>query len=152
MVWKSILKVTFKNSIIHEENTKKNHKRVVSLYVIKGIRNGFPCRIAWSMHDGCRETFGKRENTRAASECVLNSGEASPTVWSCYANISVFIDRKNNQFLKKWIMIMIYNLHSMTKLSGWLRHWTSYAFRKSSDIPSAWITRSCLENHLVIVL
>ena len=24
---------SFKNSIIHEENTKKNHKRVVSLYV-----------------------------------------------------------------------------------------------------------------------
>jgi hypothetical protein len=29
------------------------------------------------------------------------SGEASPTIWSCYANISVFIDRENNQFLKK---------------------------------------------------
>ena len=28
--------VTFKNSlIIHEENTNKNHKRVVSLYVIE---------------------------------------------------------------------------------------------------------------------
>ena len=28
--------ITFKNSlIIHEENTKKNHKRVVSLYVDK---------------------------------------------------------------------------------------------------------------------
>jgi hypothetical protein len=28
----------FKNSlIIHEENTKKNHKRVVSLYVDKGF-------------------------------------------------------------------------------------------------------------------
>ena len=28
--------MTFKNSlIIHEENTKKNHKRVVSLYVDK---------------------------------------------------------------------------------------------------------------------
>jgi hypothetical protein len=26
---------TFKNSIIHEENTKKNHKSVVSLYVIE---------------------------------------------------------------------------------------------------------------------
>jgi hypothetical protein len=31
----------------------------------------------------------------------LSSGEASPTIWSCYANISVFIDRENNQFLKK---------------------------------------------------
>jgi hypothetical protein len=27
-----------------------------------------------------------------------------------------------------------------------------YAFRKSSNIPSAWITLSCLENHLLIVL
>jgi hypothetical protein len=27
-----------------------------------------------------------------------------------------------------------------------------YAFRKSSNITSAWITLSCLENHLVIVL
>ena len=26
------------------------------------------------------------------------SGEASPTIWSCYANISVFIDCNNNQF------------------------------------------------------
>jgi hypothetical protein len=25
----------FKNSIIHEENTKENHKRVVSLYVME---------------------------------------------------------------------------------------------------------------------
>jgi hypothetical protein len=29
------------------------------------------------------------------------SGEASPKIWSCYANISVFIVRENNQFLKK---------------------------------------------------
>ena len=38
---------------------------------------------------------------------VQYSGEASPTIWSCYANISVFIDRENNPFLKKLIMIMI---------------------------------------------
>jgi hypothetical protein len=34
----------------------------------------------------------------------------------------VFIDCENNQFLKKLIMIIILNLHSRTKLSGWLRH------------------------------
>jgi hypothetical protein len=51
---------------------------------IKGIPNGFPCKIARSMHEGCRETFGKR--------------------------------------------------------------------KKSSNIPSVWITLSCLENHLVNVL
>ena len=50
------------------------------------------------------------------------SGEASPTIWSCYANFSVFIDCENNPFLQKWIMIMILNLHSMTKLSGWIRY------------------------------
>ena len=37
----------------------------------------------------------------------LGSSEASPTLWSCYANISMFIDRIGSQFLKKWIMIMI---------------------------------------------
>ena len=34
-------------------------------------------------------------------ELKLSSGEASPTIWSFYANISVFINRENNQFLKK---------------------------------------------------
>jgi hypothetical protein len=32
----------------------------------------------------------------------------------------VFNVCENNQFLKKWIMIIILNLHSGTKLSGWL--------------------------------
>ena len=27
--------------------------------------------IARSMHEGCRETFGKRKNTRAAGECIF---------------------------------------------------------------------------------
>jgi hypothetical protein len=31
----------------------------------------------------------------------LGSGVASPTIWSCYGNISVLINRENNQFLKK---------------------------------------------------
>jgi hypothetical protein len=46
-----------------------------------------------------------------------------PMIWSCFGNIFVFIHRENNQFLKKSRMIMIWNLHGMTKLSGWLRHW-----------------------------
>ena len=33
--------------------------------------------------------------------CLECSGEASPKIWSCYANFSVFIDYKRNQFLKK---------------------------------------------------
>jgi hypothetical protein len=36
LVWGNAYEHSFKNSlIIHEENTKKNHKRVVSLYVDK---------------------------------------------------------------------------------------------------------------------
>jgi hypothetical protein len=38
-----------------------------------------------------------------------------------YANIFVFIDCENNQFLNKWIIIILI-LHSGTKFSGWLRH------------------------------
>ena len=33
--------------------------------------------------------------------CLECSGKASPKIWSCYANFSVFIDYKRNQFLKK---------------------------------------------------
>jgi hypothetical protein len=50
----------------------------------------------------------------------VNSSVASPTIYPRYANIFVFIDCLN-QFLKKWIMIIILNLHSGTKLSGWLK-------------------------------
>ena len=42
-------------------------------------------------------------------------------IFPCYANIFMFNNRKNNEFLKKWIMI--WNLHSMTNLAGWLRQW-----------------------------
>ena len=45
----------------------------------KGIPNGFPCRIAWSMHEGCPETFGKRKNTRAAGECIFTLSESWAT-------------------------------------------------------------------------
>ena len=37
--------------------------------VIKGIQNGFPCRVASSTHAGCCETFGKCRG--GASEPVL---------------------------------------------------------------------------------
>ena len=39
-----------------------------------------------------------------SNNCIGISSEASPTLWSCYANFSVFIDRIRNQFLKKWII------------------------------------------------
>ena len=66
--------------------------------VLKGLLNGFPCRIVWSMHAGCCEIFGKRKK------------------------------------------------HEPQAASVFLR------FPKSSNIPSAWITLSCTENHLVVVL
>ena len=40
-------------------------------YFIKQLLNGFPCRIAWSMHLGCCSTFGKRKNTLACGSCIL---------------------------------------------------------------------------------
>ena len=33
------------------------------------------------------------------------SGEASPTIYSCYVNFLELMVFKNNQFLKKWIII-----------------------------------------------
>jgi hypothetical protein len=54
----------------------------------------------------------------------IYSGVGSLTICSCYANISVFIDCKNNEFLKKWIMIMLRIEHSRSKFSGWLRYCT----------------------------
>ena len=32
---------------------------------------------------------------------IASCGEASPKIWSCYANFSVFIDYIRNQSLKK---------------------------------------------------
>ena len=31
------------------------------------------------MHEGCRETFGKRKNARAADECIFTLSESRPT-------------------------------------------------------------------------
>jgi hypothetical protein len=49
------------------------------------------------------------------------SGEASPTISSCYANFksSLFISLEIDCFHGLWTRKY---LHSMTKLSGWLRH------------------------------
>ena len=32
-----------------------------------------------TMHEGCRETFGKRKNTRAAGECIFTFSESRAT-------------------------------------------------------------------------
>ena len=34
-------------------------------YFTKQLPNGFPSRIAWSIHLGCCSTFGKRKNTQS---------------------------------------------------------------------------------------
>ena len=41
------------------------------------------------------------KSTRLRDSRLRFSGEASPTIWSCYANFSVFTDRIGNKFLKK---------------------------------------------------
>ena len=47
---------------------------------------------------------------------LMRSSVASPTISSRQANICVFIDCENNQFLKTWMMIIVWNLHTGTKL------------------------------------
>ena len=46
------------------------------------------------------------------------NGVANAQIWSCYVNFSVFSYCKNNRFLKKWVMLMIWNLHSKIKICG----------------------------------
>ena len=50
------------------------------------------------------------------------SGEASPTIWSCYANFSVCYRPYKESISKEMNNDNDLNLHSMTKLSGWLRY------------------------------
>jgi hypothetical protein len=64
-------------------------------YFIKQLPNGFPSRIAWSMHLWCRSTFGKRKNTLACGSSIFTHSESlptslvhgsrNPTVVGCYA-------------------------------------------------------------------
>jgi hypothetical protein len=44
-------------------------------YFIKQLPNGFPSRIAWSMHLGCCSTFGKRKNTLACGSSIFTLSE-----------------------------------------------------------------------------
>ena len=52
---------------------------------------------------------------------LSGSDKASPTIWSCYANFSVFMDCKSNRFAMEMNNDHELNLHSSTKLSVWLR-------------------------------
>ena len=54
----------------------------------------------WAVHKKIRQQHNIKV-PRDAVYTVMTSGEASPTIWSCYANFSVFIDRIRNQFLEK---------------------------------------------------
>jgi hypothetical protein len=62
-------------------------------YFIKQLPNGFPSRIAWSVHLGCCSTFGKRKNTLACGSSIFTLSESLATslVWitqSCTENHS----------------------------------------------------------------
>jgi hypothetical protein len=48
-------------------------------YFIKQLPNGFPSRIAWSMHLGCCSTFGKRKNTLAYGSSIFTLSESFAT-------------------------------------------------------------------------
>ena len=48
-------------------------------YFIKQLPNGFPSRIAWSMHLGCCSTFGKRKNTHACGSSIFTLSESLAT-------------------------------------------------------------------------
>ena len=69
--------------------------------------------------------------------CISVSSEASPTIWSCYANSNHY----HYSFLQKLISYTVYkhrftnykhtknyifhkNLHLHDQMSGWLRHWS----------------------------
>ena len=58
----------------------------------------------------------------ACAAHTATSSEASPTFGHANANFSVFIERIRNEFLPEMDNDNDLNLHSMTKLSGWLRH------------------------------
>ena len=66
-------------------------------------------------------------------------GEASPTFGHANAIFSVFINRKRNLFLKKLMNNdNDLNLHSMTKLSGWLRYCASPNKRNFQDFQGSY--------------
>jgi hypothetical protein len=54
------------------------------------------------------------------SSWTPGSGEASPTIWSCYANFKSSISLEIYCFHGLWTWKY---LHSMAKLSSWLHHW-----------------------------
>ena len=60
------------------------------------------------------------------SSATYYQWRSHPDIWSWKCKyFSVFIKRIRNKFLRKWkmiIIIMIVYLHSMIKLSGWLRY------------------------------
>jgi hypothetical protein len=48
-------------------------------YFIKQLPNGFPSRIAWSMHLGRCSTFGKHKNTLACVSSIFTLSESLAT-------------------------------------------------------------------------
>jgi hypothetical protein len=48
-------------------------------YFMKQLPNGFPSRIAWSMHLECCSTFGKRKSTLACGSSIFTLSESLAT-------------------------------------------------------------------------
>jgi hypothetical protein len=59
---------------------------------------------------------------------LIFGGSNQSVVYPARCKCFHVVDCENNQFLKKWIMIIILNFHSGTKLSGWLRHCNQLTF------------------------
>ena len=53
---------------------------------------------------------------------ILKQWRSQPDDLVPLCKYSQLTDCESNQFLKKWIMVILWNLHSGTKSSGWLRY------------------------------
>ena len=65
----------------------------------------------------------------------------------------VFIDCENNEFLKKWIMMINQNWHSRTKWSGWLPHYNGvFHFTMGKPGGSRNVKRNINAQHIMCVI
>lgn len=70
-----------------------------------------------------------------------DTGATNSRIYSGYVNISTFFNRKTDRFLKKWIMVMLENLHTRTNFAGWHGH--------CLQIPN---TGDCAPKHILLFL
>ena len=85
-----------------EKNLAKGEEVLVRKKIVKVRTNkSIAKRIDRCVMTEIGESVRNFKKMLQREETSVVSGEASPTIWSCYANFSVFIDYKRNQFLKK---------------------------------------------------